>query len=383
MTRIDRYLLFLYLRVLLICFLSVCGLLIVVDVFSNLDEFVRFSDQSQSNLSIVLAGYYGPYMLSIFERLSGLMALLALLFAIAWLNKTNEFTALLAAGVTKRRVIKPLLLASLAVVLSASALREIAIPLFQDRLDRNPQDLTGEVPRPLRPTFDAHAVALIQGKHLLPTKMEITAPNLKVQGGPLANSVGGKVVAETAKFQAAQDGRPAGYLFIDVHYPKNIDQLPSVYDDSQGDPILLTSLDTDWVEAGNCFLASQIEFEMLRGGSAWKQFASTQELIQHLRGAVLRSGDDVRVQIHQRLLRPAIDWTVLLLGIPVLLTRPDRHMFWIAGACLGIVSGFTLVVMGLAALGSSGNLAPALSIWLPLVIFLPWAWARTSRALDC
>ncbi|MEZ6137944.1 MAG: LptF/LptG family permease [Pirellulaceae bacterium] len=382
MTRIDRYLLVLYVRVLLICFLSVCGLLIVVDIFSNLDEFVRSAEQSQVSLASILVNYYGPYTLSMFERLSGLLALLALLFAIAWLNRTNEFTALLAAGVTKWRVVRPLLIASVVVVLGASAMRELAVPQFQDRLDRNPQDLTGDLPRPLRPTYDFRAAVLIQGKHLLPIKSEIVAPNLKIQGGPLAKTCGSKIVAAKAQFQPSNGNRPAGYLLTDVHYPKAIDTIASTMDALTGLPILLTSFDTDWVAPGTCFLASEIEFEMLRGGSAWKQFASTGELIEHIQGTTGRGGNDLRVQIHQRIMRPFVDWTVLLLGIPVLLTRPDRHMFWIAGACLGIVAGFTIVVMGLAALGSSGALPPGVAVWLPLLIFLPWAWAKTTRAME-
>ncbi len=383
MTRIDRYLLFLYFRVLLICFASVSGLLIVVHVFSNLDEFVRFSEKNSSGLLAVLVDYYGPYTLSIFERLSGLLTLLALLFTIAWLNKTNEFTALLSAGVPKRRVVRPLLLASIAVILGAVAVREWAVPKYQDRLDRNPQDLTGELPRPIRPTFDPRAVALLQGQHLLPINLQIVAPNIKIQGGPLFTSIGSKVVAAMATYQPAQQQRPAGYLFMDVSYPRAIDQRPSVYDDLDGRPLLLTSLDTDWIEPGTCFLVSDIEYEMLRGGSAWKQFASTGELITHLKGENVRGGNDLKVQVHQRLLRPFVDWTVLLLGIPVLLTRPDRHMFWVAGACLGIVTGFTAVNMGLAAIGSSGGLlTPALAIWLPLLIFFPWGWAKTAVAMN-
>jgi lipopolysaccharide export system permease protein len=383
MTRIDRYLLFLYFRVLLICFASVSGLLIVVHIFSNLDEFVRFSEQNANSLFSVLIDYYGPYTLSIYERLSGLLALLALLFTIAWLNKTNEFTALLAAGVTKRRVIRPLLGASLFVILGAAAARELAIPKYQDRLDRNPQDLTGDLPRPIRPTYDPTASVLLQGQHLLPINQQIVGPTLKVQGGPLAEAIGSKLVAKMGRFVPAQTGRPAGYLLEEVTHPKSIDAIPSIYHVLSGAPLLLTAKDTDWIAPGNSFLASQIDYELLRGGSAWKQFVSTGELITHLQGENTLSGDDLRIQIHQRFVRPAIDWTVLLLGIPVLLTRPDRHMFWVAGACLGIVAGFTAVVMALAALGAARQgLTPMLAIWLPLVIFLPWAWAKTSVALE-
>lgn len=382
MTRIDRYLVFLYCRVLGICFLSITGLLIVVHVFSNLEEFVRFTEQSESTLVSVLVEYYGPYTISMFERLSGLLALLSLLFVVAWLNKTNELTALMAAGVTKRRVLRPLLLASAVVILTAAGLREFSIPRYQDRLDRNPQDLTGDLPRPMRPTFDHDAYALLQGRHLLPVKMEIVAPIMKIQGGPLFESFGTKILANSAVFQRAEPGRPAGFLFRDVHHPVRIDEIASV-NTLDGTPLLLTSLDSGWVPAGCCFLASKLEFEMLRGGSAWKQFASTTELIDHLKRENLRSGDELRVQIHQRIMRPAIDWTVLLLGIPVLLSRPERHMFWVAGACLFVVAGFTAIVLGLAALGSSSNLlSPELATWMPLLIFLPWAWAKTNAAME-
>jgi lipopolysaccharide export system permease protein len=268
------------------------------------------------------------------------------------------------------------------VIATAALLREISIPLYQDRLDRNPQDLTGELPRQIRPTFDSDAVALIQGRHLLPAKQQIIQPNLKIQGGPLLPHFGVKILAAQAVYQAATADLPAGYMFQHVSMPTNIDQIASVYT-LAGIPLLLTSHDAAWIPAGDCFLASKIEFEMLRGGSAWKQFASTGELIEHLRGENIRGGNDLRVQIHQRVLRPAIDWTVLLLGLPVLLTRPDRHMFWVAGACLGIVGGFTAVVIGLAALGSSGAyLSPLFSTWLPLLVFMPWSWAKASNAME-
>jgi lipopolysaccharide export system permease protein len=123
---------------------------------------------------------------------------------------------------------------------------------------------------------------------------------------------------------------------------------------------------------------------MLRGGSAWKQFASTTELITQLKSEKSpSSGDDLRVSIHQRLVRPAYDILVLLLGLPILLTRPDRHMFWLAGVSMMVVGGFTVVSMGLSAMGSSGYLlTPHLAVWLPMILFLPWGWAKTCAALE-
>ncbi|MFN3190679.1 MAG: LptF/LptG family permease [Aureliella sp.] len=381
MTRIDRYLLFLYLRVLCICFCSLAGLLIVVLFFTNLDEFQRFAEQTNRSLLTVVAAYYGPFLLSFFERLSGLLALLALLFVVAWLNKTNEFTAMMAAGVTKRRVVRPLLLASGVVILGAAAAREWAIPQYQDQLDRNPQDLTGELPRQMKPTFEADAGALFHGKHLLPATYTVVSPYLTIQGEQLAEQFGSKVVATKATYQRPTQDRPLGYMFEAVTVPRAIDQIPSA-STRDGRPLLLTSHDTDWVPPGNAFLVSKTEFEMLRGGSSWKDFASTQELVEHLQGEKL-SGNDLRVQIHGRYLRPLIDWTVILLGVPVLLTRPDRHMFWVAGTCLFIVAGFSIVVLSLSAIGTAGvYLSPTLATWLPVIVFLPWGWAKTASAME-
>ncbi len=382
MTRIDRYLLFLYFRVLLICFASLTGLIIVVQVFSNLDEFMRYAEKQSVSLVKILFDYYGPFALATFERLSGLFALLALLFVVAWLYRTNEFTALMAAGVTKWRVIRPLLIASALVIFGAATLREFVIPLFQDKLDRNPQDLSGEVARPVKPMEDDRAGVLIAGRHLLPILQHIVDPSLRLRRDPMIALYGRQISGTLAEYRVGTEGRPTGYLLQQVTQPKNIDSLDSTYG-LDGGPIVLTRKDTDWLEPGSCFLVSKVKYESLRGGTAWKQFASTSELISHLKLGDQGNDNDLQTQIHQRLMRPFLDWTLLLLAIPVLMSRTDRHVFMVAGSCLILVSGFSGLVMGLAWIGSSGYLVdPVNASWIPLVVFLPFGWTRTSNAMN-
>lgn len=384
LTKIDRYLLTLYFRILLICFSSIAGLLIVIHIFGNLDDLSRSGASNQTSIWKVLLSYYLPFAISVFERVSALLALLALLFTIGWLNRTNELTALLAAGVAKRRIILPLLVASMCVILTAAAVRETVIPLYQDLLDRKPGELVGEAPRPVRPTYDPHLFALIQGRHLIASRQEIVDPNLRIQGGPILSSLGPKVIAKQAVFHAANDQHPAGFLLTNIVIPRNIDAKSSAVDPESGQVIMMSCKDYDWLPEQSCFFVTNIDYESLRGGNSWQHYASTLEIITRLKAERgTKSGNDLRVSIHQRLIRPAIDWTVLLLGIPVLLARPDRHMFWVAGVSLAIVGSFTAVVMGLAAAGSSGYLiSPLLATWLPLVVFLPWAWAKTAQAME-
>jgi lipopolysaccharide export system permease protein len=249
-------------------------------------------------------------------------------------------------------------------------------------LDRKPQDLKGDLPRPVRPTPDRQLGIHFNGRHLLPTKHELVAPIIRVHPGPLS-ALGRQILADTAVALPATDDHPAGYLIKGVTVPREIDQVPSIRDEENGQPLLLTRVDAAWLATGECFLASKVDFDTLRGGSSWKQFASTRELIANLRSGEAPSADELRVQIHSRFVRPAIDWTVLLLGIPVVLTRSDRHMFWIAGVCILMVGGFTAVVMALSAAGSAGYLlSPVMATWLPLLTVLPWSYQKTAASFE-
>ena len=58
------------------------------------------------------SSYYGARVLSFFDRISGLLALIAAIFTITWFQRTNELTAVMAAGISKARIIRPLVVAT-------------------------------------------------------------------------------------------------------------------------------------------------------------------------------------------------------------------------------------------------------------------------------
>lgn len=380
MTQIDRYLLIIYFRVLAICFCSITGLIVIVQLFNNLPEFMEHG-QKEKGLLMVLVEYFGPYILTLFDQLSGLLALMAVLFAITWITRTNELTALLAAGITKRRILRPLMIASACVIGAAAVVREVWIPQFQDQLERNPQDLKADVTRPVQVTQDPKLCVLIEGKNLSPAKRVLTMPVIRIQPGPLAG-VGRQILGTEASPLPATPDHPAGYLLQNVSIPRSIDTIASVRTE-RGDPLMLTRSDSPWLNPGECFLASDIVFETLRGGSSWKKYAATSELIQYVQLGNAPSLDGLRVQIHSRIVRPAVDWTVILLGIPIVLMRPDRNMFWVAGVAMLVVGGFMVVVMGLNAAGGSGfYVSPLVAAWLPVLLVLPWGYQKTAAAFE-
>lgn len=376
MTRIDRYLIVLFVRVFLVCFLTLAGLLIVAQIFTNLDELIEYG-RIRGSLPLALAEYFGPVLLTIFDRTCALTALLSLLFVVAWLYRTNEWTAMLAAGVSKARVIRPLLFVCLIVIFASAISREIWIPKYSHILTRKPQDLQGvERILPIRPTEDSQYGLLIAGKSIASTSQTIRNP-VFVLFGP-ASSIVGQIQAESALYQEASENRPAGYLVQGLGQAKFLQQ-PSVVVD--GLDYLRLPSDTPGLKPDECFIPSSVEFDMLRGSTA-KQFASTSDLIWRARNQGDYYGDDLQMLIHQRFMQPFSDATQLLLGLPLVLTSRRRNVVQLTIACLltfGVFFGISVSLSMLS--GSSSWLTPTVATWIPLLLFAPYAYAKTRQAL--
>jgi len=145
---IDRYLLKQFTQIFVICFLSMTGLFIVIDAFENLDAFSAQAGQEGSLLGII-AKYYAYRSLGIFERTGGILAMLAAMFTVTWLGRHQELTALLAAGISKVRVLKPLLLAVIVISLLGVLNRELLIPQVREQLMHDTKDLGSNAQRDL------------------------------------------------------------------------------------------------------------------------------------------------------------------------------------------------------------------------------------------
>src|SRR5712691_4322027 len=137
---IHRYLLRQFWRVFFICFLSLMGLYIVGDVFQNLEQFGRSSDKHGSVVPVLLR-HYAFSSLSFFDTTSAIVTVIAAMFTLASFQRFNELTALLAAGIPKWKVIKPLVVAAAIVALAAAFNREFVMPACRDQLSRDTHDL--------------------------------------------------------------------------------------------------------------------------------------------------------------------------------------------------------------------------------------------------
>jgi len=376
MTKIDRYILFLYCRVFAICFLTLSGLLVVVQVFTNLDEMIAFG-KARGGFFVGMVEYFSPYLLSIYDRMCGLLTLLATMFVVAWLYRTNEMTALLAAGISKGRIIRPVLILSSILILCAAVSRELLIPNHASMLSKTPQDLLGENAKPILPTEDVEQGVVIAGRSLKPASATIIQPIFKFLG-PAAQATR-QLTGSLAAFLPADANHPPGYLVFDAKGSETLIGKNSIRTPSE--VYLLLPNDTPWLKPSECFVPSKLEFDVLRGGIA-KQYASTSDLVWRMQNQADHYGPDLTVAVHTRFIQPLLDFTQLLIGIPMILSNRSRNLVGMTLKCVLSFTAFFAVSIGLSTLGANETLlTPAAAAWAPLLIFSPIAWAQTRKAM--
>src|SRR5437588_2520521 len=111
LTLMDRQLIVSYVKAYLICLVSMVGLFIVVDLFTNLDNFTEGNGGFQQVMGAIIT-CYTMKTVQIFDRLCEAIVLLAAMFTVALLQRNNELLPLLSAGVSTRRVVRPVLLSA-------------------------------------------------------------------------------------------------------------------------------------------------------------------------------------------------------------------------------------------------------------------------------
>jgi lipopolysaccharide export system permease protein len=374
---IDRYVLRVFARILVVCFLSLVGLYLVIDVFNNLEEFLRYS-KVKGGLANVLVQFYAPRILTFFDLISPLLTVISGVFTITWLQRSRELTAIMAGGIPPSRAITPLLFGAILVMTLSALNRELLIPRYQDSLSRNAQNWLGQAERPVHPCYDKQWGINLSGRAVVAKEEKIVGPVFRLSTSTAA--MGHKLEANVATYSRAVDDRPAGYWLKEVKKPIDIDERLSVFVDGQ--PVILTSADTPWLSSGECFLASRVPFSRLTGEELASRFAATGELISVLRNPSLGSGANIRVAVHSRFVQPFLDGSLFLMGIALVLSRRQRNVFVAAGLCMFVVNGFYLVNLVFQALGNNLILSPAIAAWSPLFLFGPMALYMATPIWD-
>ena len=131
MRLIDRYVFFLFLRVFTLCFLCLTGIYVVGDFVGHLNEFIDASEEHGGILKTI-GRYYALRVPWFFDLIGRIVALISAIFAVTWLQRHNEMTALMAAGISRWRILRPVFIGVILITILAAINREAIIPKFRE-----------------------------------------------------------------------------------------------------------------------------------------------------------------------------------------------------------------------------------------------------------
>ncbi len=353
---IDRLMIVGYFKSYAICLISLLTLYVVVDMFTNLDDFVHHGSPGLKAVVIRIGSWYGYRIPQLFDRLCEAIVLLAAMFTVAMMQRNNEQVPLLSAGVSTQRIVAPVLCCAFVMLTLTIANQELVIPRISDNLTRGRNDPDGEMESIPRSGFEANQIHIEGTKAVRKT---LTVKGFRVM---IPESVGGNmlhITAEEAQFKFTPGDLPRGRWELTGCTPRNLAAIPGILeirDDSRY--FLYTKV---------------IDFDALVRDPKWFNLASTRRLYQELQRPESTRLASIAVMFHGRLTRPLLGMVLVLMGLSVILLDQTRNVIISAGFCLVLCGGFFAVVYACKMLGDNEILSPALAAWLPVVGFGPFS----------
>lgn len=357
-TTLDRMILLSFFRSYAIVSTSLLSLYVVLDLFTNLDAFGKsgtFLDVTKHILA-----YYSAQIVLIFDRLAESITLLAAMFAVAWMQRSNELLPQLSAGIPTRRAILPVLLGAAITLTFGTLNQELLIPMVADRLVVPRDDLEGAKAIPLAGTYDQNGVhfegvAGFRNQSKI-VRLYTTFPET-LPSGQSSPSGMIHIQSEEGIYWPPGDGEFTGGWEL-----RNT--VPATFEGAM--PPNLTM-----IQPGKYFLKSDADFDAVSRGSGWFVYAPSSQLRELLSRVEPRRQGKVAVLFHTRITRPLGGALLVLLGLSVILQNPNRHVFISSGLCMGIAIAYYVITLACKFLGDGGYVSPPLAAWLPLLLFGP------------
>src|SRR5262245_25266413 len=359
-TLIDRHLIRSYFKAYLVCLVSLIGLFVVVDLFTNMDKFTQ-SGKGFWSVMRHIGLVYANKLPTIFNHLCEAIGLLAGMFTVAWVQRNNELLPLLSAGVSTRRVIRPVLFSACLVMCLCILNQELVLPLCDSYLIENAGDPEGKNALGVNGAFDRNGV-LFTGT--LAVRQEQLVRDFHVT---ITAKVGRDKVthlhAKEARWVPPGEGKYSGGWLLTGIMGEDVD--PGVA------PDILEA-----IGPRRYFLRTDVDFEQVTLQKNWEVCVSTPTLLQRLGKMDVSKMSRLAVVFHSRLTRPFLGMILVVLGLSVILRDPNRNVFICAGLCLVLCGVFFFTCFFCKYLGNYDHLSPALAAWLPVLLFGPLAFVN-------
>ncbi len=359
MKTLDRYISNNFLFGYFIALCVMLGMFLTVDLFLHLDEFAEMQDQGTATLLAAVARYYGARCLLWFRDLGGMIIVIAAVFSLARLTRNNELIAVMASGVSLKRILAPILFLALLLTGAMIVDQELIVPRLAADLTRKQDQLLGQAAYDLWFVGDANGSLVCCGQY--DEAQQEMRQVLIIQRQP-ADADTWRVVGQITDAKATHDPQRGGWRLEDGQALR-VSAVPSATDFGAVD-----------------FYATNLAPQdlPLRRREGFKSLLSLHQLSEMERNPGTRRTElaDIALQKHTRITAPIINMIMLMVALPVLVCRDPRDMksailtsFLITAACFSTAFLCSLFATETVA----GQVRPALFSWLPIFIFFPVA----------
>lgn len=357
MTTFDRYLLRRFLHTFTILFVTLFGLYVVIDGFTNVDGF----QEKASDATVVLrrmASFYAYQSSLMFDLMGPTVAVASVMVVAALLVKNSEYQPILAAGVPLSRLAVPFVIGLLVVTGAVVANQEFVIPRIAHKL-QGPRSELAVVLRQVTPQFDHTNGLIISGNSLDPDKKviagaEIVLPAPELVHGPTT------LYAESARYVPKTSTNPAGWV-LTAPTPRHA-ELPLT---GEGAKVVRPV-----AESSEVFVRSDISFDLVADGSRNATWQATPEIVKRIRNPALSStvARQQMSQLHGRLVQPLLNLFAGLACIPLIIRRESRTLIGSFALATGVQGVLLGVLQGATLLGKTGFVAADVAAWIPVVV---------------
>jgi lipopolysaccharide export system permease protein len=280
--------------------------------------------------------------------------------------RNNELVAIMASGVSLKRVIAPIIILAIALTGLLVIDQELILPSISHKLVRGQDAVPGEETYNVWFINDANGSLICSRKFDAKTST-LYEPVILIRRqipGSLVWTPTGWIEAQSATYDTqGQCWRLAGGIYTPI--PK-LDSAEGRAVDIKRVPI--ADYHTD-LSANDIPIRRKAEFKVLLSSSQLTQLAAEGTKLKDL--ALLYS------QKHFRITDPLMNMVMLLVCLPVLVCRDPKSMKN-AIAVSFVITSASLVVCFICKLFATeeffGRIAPELWAWLPIFIFAPIAF---------
>ncbi len=354
---LDRYITKNFLIGYIIAFCVLVGLRIIIDLFVNLDEFTEHAGLGTFAVIKNILSFYALQSTLYFRDFAGMITVVAAVFSLGKMVRSNELVAVIASGVNLKRVIMPILLLSILLTVLLVIDQELIIPPLADKLVRKHDTVPGQE------SYDVWFIGDGNGSLICSQKFDVKTSTLrnptiitrKSKPDSVVWEVTGRISAEKATYNPTTGGwdlTNGRFIEKDSHTgPKPIDSYAGGVTDKD---------------------------IPVRRKSGYKTLLSSRQLaVLATHRTKIKDLAQLYSQKHFRITDPIINLVMLMISLPILVCRDPKSMktaIAISFATTAACYVTTFVCKMLAAEVVFERIMPELWAWLPVFIFAPIAF---------